>query len=365
MAKTKRKLHIAMVVDTWFPVNGLRLGKYGGTQVHVKELRWYLNHRFRSQANVFYGSRDNILYKLLWPIIVCVDLILYNRYHKLDLIHSHGLASALGSKIAASVLRIPHVHTIHQSPHMDQKKRSLFKPLESFILTKIRYDAQLILSSHFKQYPNINHRLIEIDNGVDLHAFSQVRVKKNKTPTLIWVGSPDRSKGVPILKQAILKVRKKIPNLQAVLISNGELDRIDLIKAYKRSHVFVLSSLSEGQPISLFEAWAAKLPVVVTNVGEVGRLVKDGENGYVVEPGNAKQLAQAILKVLRGKKKPTQMLKAGYQMVKVNYSWLNTAKQIYQVYKEVLVPNQTKKIKKPSKILKTSFLRRASPKLAQ
>ena len=143
-------------------------------------------------------------------------------------------------------------------------------------------------------------------------------------------------KGLPILRQAILKVRKKIPDLKAVLVSGGQYTGKSLIKAYKRAHVFVLSSLAEGQPITLLEAWAAKLPVVVTNVGDNAKMVQDGVNGYLVEPNNVVQLTQAILKVLRARTKNTKMGEAGYELVKQEYSWDKVAESTWQVYQKVL-----------------------------
>jgi glycosyltransferase involved in cell wall biosynthesis len=50
--------------------------------------------------------------------------------------------------------------------------------------------------------------------------------------------------------------------------------------------VFLLSSKSEGMPLALLEALAAGKPVVAMNVGGVGEVLRDGVEGYLVEPGN-------------------------------------------------------------------------------
>jgi glycosyltransferase involved in cell wall biosynthesis len=138
------------------------------------------------------------------------------------------------------------------------------------------------------------------------------------------------------LRQAILKLRKKVPNLKTQLISDGLHTGKSLIKAYKRSHVFVLPSLAEGQPITLLEAWAAKLPVIVTKVGDNPLMVKDGVNGYLIDPGNVQQLASAIQKVLRARTKNEKMGESGYQLVKEEYTWENVANKTWKVYQEVL-----------------------------
>jgi len=139
-----------------------------------------------------------------------------------------------------------------------------------------------------------------------------------------------------VLRQAILKARKKIPKLKARLVTGGALTGKSLIKAYKRSHVFVLPSLAEGQPITLLEAWAAKLPVVVTTVGDNPLMVKDGVNGYLIEPNNVAQLTNAILKVFRARTKDVAMGEAGYKLVRKCFSWEMVADQTWDVYQEVL-----------------------------
>ena len=59
-------------------------------------------------------------------------------------------------------------------------------------------------------------------------------------------------------------------------------------------NIFVLPSYNEGMPLSMLEAMAWELPVVVTPAGGIGEVVTDGENGLIVEPGNIEQLKDAI-----------------------------------------------------------------------
>ena len=58
---------------------------------------------------------------------------------------------------------------------------------------------------------------------------------------------------------------------------------------------FVLSSLSEGLPVSVLEAMASELPVIVTDVGGAPEIIRRFHNGTVVPPGDATALAQAMI----------------------------------------------------------------------
>ncbi len=71
-------------------------------------------------------------------------------------------------------------------------------------------------------------------------------------------------------------------------------ERDDVPDHLAAADVFVLSSLSEGLPMSVLEAMAAGLPLVLTRVGGMPELVTDGENGRLVPAGDPVALADAI-----------------------------------------------------------------------
>ena len=75
-------------------------------------------------------------------------------------------------------------------------------------------------------------------------------------------------------------------------------ERGDVRELLADADVFVLSSRSEGLPISILEAMAAGLPVVASCVGGVGEIVVDAETGFLVPVGNEGALAAAIERLL-------------------------------------------------------------------
>ncbi|RSM84323.1 glycosyltransferase family 1 protein [Kibdelosporangium aridum] len=64
------------------------------------------------------------------------------------------------------------------------------------------------------------------------------------------------------------------------------------------AHVFVLPSRDEGLPMAMLEAMGHGLVPVVTPVGSIGEVVKDGENGLLVKPGDVGGLTRALQSLL-------------------------------------------------------------------
>ena len=115
----------------------------------------------------------------------------------------------------------------------------------------------------------------------------------------------------------------------------GKIYNADLIREYKSSNIFILPSLYEGQPLTLLEAWAARLPVIATDVGDNKYFVKNEINGYLVPAKNITALSKAILKSLNNVYIQT-MGENGFDFVKNNHTWDIVAKQTYEIYSKTL-----------------------------
>ncbi len=78
--------------------------------------------------------------------------------------------------------------------------------------------------------------------------------------------------------------------------------------------IFVMSSLREGGPSSVLEAFYHKVPVVSTRVGIVDETIKDGTNGFVAEVGNARQLAEKIVVLKNSEELRKQFAERSYSL---------------------------------------------------
>ena len=97
------------------------------------------------------------------------------------------------------------------------------------------------------------------------------------------------------------------------------------------SDIFVLPSVSEGLPNVLLEAMAARLPIVATEVGGVPSIVKNGINGFLVEPKNPSQIAQSILNLLEGDETRRRMANENQREAR-KYDWDAVVDQLERVY---------------------------------
>ena len=83
-------------------------------------------------------------------------------------------------------------------------------------------------------------------------------------------------------------------NISDQTIFPGWIDTKERDRLLEEGNIFVLPSYNEGLPLSMMEAMAWGLPVIVTPVGGISEIVQDGENGLIVEPSNIEQLSTAM-----------------------------------------------------------------------
>lgn len=70
--------------------------------------------------------------------------------------------------------------------------------------------------------------------------------------------------------------------------------RTDVADFYKMADVFLFPSFREGLPVSVMEAMASGLPVIVTKIRGSSDIVKDKQNGILLQPNDIKKFANAI-----------------------------------------------------------------------
>ncbi|MEM3737445.1 MAG: glycosyltransferase family 4 protein [Candidatus Bathyarchaeia archaeon] len=124
--------------------------------------------------------------------------------------------------------------------------------------------------------------------------------------------------------------------LEAHVIFTGHISRRDLMTAYAAADVVVLPSIMEGFGLAVAEGMAFGKPVVGTATGGIMMQIWPGVNGFLVEPGNVKQLSEAILKILTDKKLSQKMGKKALQIFNSLFSLERGVRDNIELYEQVL-----------------------------
>ena len=206
-----------------------------------------------------------------------------------------------------------------------------------------------------------------IPNPVDTDYFKpdSYSAEGKSFPSVLCVGRPRYLKGFHVLAQAIPKVWKETPETRFTLVPapmgkgggaprdafagslGGLLDdpRVQVIDSvqrdrmpafYRNATVCVVPSLWEGFGYVCAEAMACGTPVVASRTGGLAEIVEDGRSGVLVEPGNAEELAQAILRVIRDPEQRAQISAAARKRVVEEFSSAVIAMRMSDLYRDVI-----------------------------
>ncbi|ANW96293.1 glycosyl transferase family 1 [Wenyingzhuangia fucanilytica] len=146
---------------------------------------------------------------------------------------------------------------------------------------------------------------------------------KNTYPkaTLCMVG-PDRDGTLNKVK-----TRLKELNIENSVVITGVLPKQEWHKISKDYDVFINTTNIDNTPVSIIETMALGLPIVSTNVGGIPYLIKDKEDGFLVEPNNIIEMKNAIITLLNDKKIANHFSVKGRKKVEmmdwevVKYQW--------------------------------------------
>ena len=117
--------------------------------------------------------------------------------------------------------------------------------------------------------------------------------------------------------------------------------RTDVPDVLGAADVFVLSSDYEGNPLAVIEAMAAGLPIASTAVGGVPELLENGKEGFIVQPGRAEQLSEAMVTLLKDGKLRRAMGAAAAARAKDKFDVSAMIRAYEELYSEISNPSHT------------------------
>jgi len=176
-------------------------------------------------------------------------------------------------------------------------------------------------------------------------------------PVVGHVGALTRAKGQRTLLEAVPLVLQAEAQAWFVIVGDGELRealeaqareldiaervvftgfRSDVPRLLALFDVFCMPSLSEGLCTSVLEALALGKPVVASAVGGLPEMVHDGETGLLVPPGDAKTLAEALVRLLRDRQLAAALGQGGKRLVETEFTADAMVEGTLRVYREVM-----------------------------
>lgn len=338
--------------------------------IHITRIRPLIFCR----AHTFTQYRLSLLSLFLFQ---CIQLIRELKRHKYDVIHATGNLSLLVGLVGKIFFRVPLVATVHSAESFYGYGRKsdpfLLKIAYKIDLSTfgcLKFGNKIVVPSHFMKKVLLGSllwldktKIVIISNPVDTSQFKS-RSECKGSKSVLFVGTLTEKKGVEILINAIPKILEKVSNAKFMIVGEGRRkksliklagslgvrDKVSFVGAvdgyalpayYRRADVLVLPSFFETFGIPLIEAMSTKIPVISTRLGGIPEIVKNGENGILVERGDVEALADAIGYLLLNPKIATGMGKRGREIVERDYSLDYIAKKLVLLYSEVNESSKT------------------------
>lgn len=133
------------------------------------------------------------------------------------------------------------------------------------------------------------------------------------------------------LDRAGLETLLKASGLESMVSYHGAVYDAEKAALFARADVFVFPSYLEAFGLVAAEAMSAGLPVVATTVGSVPDMVVEGENGFLVAPGDVSALSERVERLLSDPKLRHSMGRAGYDRYREKYSSEQFEKRIVEI----------------------------------
>ena len=292
------------------------------------------------------------------------------KENNVDIIQTHGYKSNFYAIFAALFENVHLLATCHPWIKTSPRGKAYAK-IDKLLLKKFR--RIVAISDQVKKeildagIPD--NKISIIDNGINLLRFEEQfdtkEIRKQfgiplESQVIGTVGRLDLEKGHHILLEAAKIVIQKNPSTFFVIVGDGYLkndlksraeqlkieDHIllpgiikEVPKILSVFDVFVLPSLTEGLPMALLEAMAAKKPVIASRVGAIPKVIIDNETGILIKPGNANELSKAVIDLLQDKFKADLITKNAYNKIVQEFSSSRMAKQYINIYENMLASN--------------------------
>jgi len=210
-------------------------------------------------------------------------------------------------------------------------------------------------------------RMNTIPNGIDIEEYGKTcqssTYAHSDRRTVLFVGTITERKGVRTIVQSAEQVLTEHSDVEFVLVGDTSVEQeysseikemiqskrlndrvrlagyvdLDELRALRsEADIFVFPSYQEGSPVALAEAIASGLPIVASDIGGNRLMVEEGENGYLITPGDDDELATKLTALITSADRTIKdMGERSESIAKERLEWGQIAAQYHDVYDEV------------------------------
>jgi len=303
--------------------------------------------------------------------LTLLDLTAFLRRNFYQIVHTHNSKAGFLGRLAAKLAGVPViVHTVHGFAFHDEEpfwRQVLFRNLErlgSRWCDKMIFISQPLIDWAVKDHIVGEEKITKIYSGIQVDKFHPVTSEEKHRIRSKWslkqeeavVGMVSKlweGKGHGVLIEAFKLLKEKIKDAKLVIVGEGHLYdelfrmvdnnglresvlftgfQMDVSEIIATFDVAVLPSFFEGMGRVILEAMAMEKPVVASRVGGIPDLIDQGVNGLLVPPGDVKELADALEKVLNDKGFARKMGREGRKRIKGQFSAHVMVQSIEQLY---------------------------------
>ena len=296
-------------------------------------------------------------------------LLKKNQY---DVVHTHTSKAGFIGRLAAKRAGIPViVHTPHGNifhgyfPWLITKSFVLMERHVASFTDRIITLTPGGVDEHLAQGIGNREQYVSIFSGIDVEPYTKAIEKRDDTRRELVIDSSDfliggvgrleSIKGFKYFVSAAELIDSSVPESRFILAGHGSLEgelremagklgekfsflgtRDDVSQLMAAMDICVVPSLNEGMGRVILEAGAASTPVIATRVGGIPDIIRDGETGILVEPRDAKAIADKVCILSQDRDRLHRMGQAARTFVVPAFGLEGMVARIEELYIELL-----------------------------
>lgn len=294
---------------------------------------------------------------LLVILKVLTTLLKILKRERITIVHTHHRMAAFYSRILLFITNFTFINTSHNTFY--NKKR----------LTKFAYKKANLIAVGNKVKENLCDFFGLPDSQITVIYNSTIPFNGNITPIekltkyrqdgyfLVGnIGRLSEQKGMEFFIKAVPSILRKCKNVKFFIVGDGELRnklksliselslhedvfllgyRNDIQNIMSQLDLIVLSSLWEGLPLTPLEAFSVGKTIVATSVDGTVEIVQDGVNGLLVQPEDAQQIADNVLKLVKQEELRKSMEQSAYVTYCEKFTFLSFERHYVDYYANI------------------------------